>query len=368
MDREGLILIKERLKVFREKIEKENKEIEGFLVTNPKNLSYLSGFDGEGFALIGINGKNYLLTDSRYTEQAQKESPDFKILTDDPNKKNARMLAFKKILAQTKIKKIAFESNNLSYADFKKYSNNFESIEFLPTENIIELLRMIKDKEEIIKIKKAAQITTESLKDVFELMKPGMRELDIASELAYTMRKKGAQKEAFDIIVVSGERSSLVHGKPSEKKITEGELIIIDVGANYQNYNSDITRTIIMGKENAKQKEIFSIVLEAQNKALEFLKPGVKCKEVDSIARDIIGKKGYGEYFGHSLGHGVGLDIHELPPVSFSDDTVLLPGMVITIEPGIYLPEAGGVRIEDSVLITEEGYEILTWFPKILNL
>ena len=368
MEGEGLILIKERLKVFRDKIEKENKEIEGFLVTNLKNLNYLTGFDGEGFALIGTNGKNYLLTDSRYTEQAQKESPDFKILTDEPNKKNARILALKKILAQSKIKKIAFESNNLSYADFRKYSDSFESIEFLPTENIIELLRMIKYKEEIIKIKKAAQITTESLKDVFEIIKPGMRELDIASELAYTMRKKGAQREAFDIIVVSGERSSLVHGKPSEKKIVEGELIIIDVGANYQNYNSDITRTIIMGKENAKQKEIFSIVLEAQNKALEFLKSGVSCKEVDSTARDIIVNKGYGEYFGHDLGHGVGLDIHELPRVSFSDDTVLFPGIVITIEPGIYLPEVGGVRIEDSVLITEEGYEILTWFPKILNL
>ncbi|MBU4603032.1 Xaa-Pro peptidase family protein [bacterium] len=368
MEEEGLILIKERLKVFREKIEKEDKEIEGFLVTNLKNLNYLTGFDGEGFALIGTNGKNYLLTDLRYTEQAQKESPDFKILTDEPNKKNARILALKKVLAQSKIKKIAFESNNLSYADFKKYSDSFESIEFLPTENIIEQLRMIKDKEEIIKIKKAAQITTESLKDVFEIIKPGMRELDIASELAYTMRKKGAQKEAFNIIVVSGERSSLVHGKPSEKKIDEGELIIIDVGANYQNYNSDITRTIIMGKENAKQKGIFSIVLEAQNKALEFLKPGVSCKEVDSTARDIIVKKGYGEYFCHGLGHGVGLDIHELPRVSFSDDTVLLPGMVVTIEPGIYLPEVGGVRIEDSVLITEAGYEILTWFPKILNL
>jgi Xaa-Pro aminopeptidase len=178
MRRGGLILIKERLKIFRDKIEKENKEIEGFLVTNLKNLIYLSGFDGEGFAFIGTNGKNYLLTDSRYTEQAQKESPDFKILTDEPNKKDARVLALKKILAKNKIKKIAFESNNLSYADFKKYSDSFESIEFLPTENVIEQLRMIKDKEEIIKIKKAAQITTESLKDVFDIIEPGMRELD----------------------------------------------------------------------------------------------------------------------------------------------------------------------------------------------
>jgi len=350
-------LIKKRLKIFRDKIKKENKEIEGFLVTNLKNLNYLTGFDGEGFALIGASDKNYLLTDSRYTEQAEKESPDFKIITDEPKKKNARILAL-----------IAFESSNLSYADFKKYSESFESIEFFPTENIVEQIRMIKDKEEIIKMKKAAQITTESLKDVFELIKPGIRELDIASELAYTMRKKGAQKESFDIIVVSGERSSLIHGKPSEKKIVEGELIIIDVGANYHNYNSDITRTIIMGKENEKQKEIFSIVSEAQKKALEFLKPGLRCKEVDFVARNVIEKKGYGKYFGHGLGHGVGLEIHELPRVSFSDDTVLLPGMVVTIEPGIYLPEVGGVRIEDSVLITEESYEILTWFPKILNL
>jgi len=155
------------------------------------------------------------------------------------------------------------------------------------------------------------------------------------------------------------------------KNIDEGELITIDMGVNYQNYNSDITRTIIMGKENQKQKEIYSIVFEAQKAALNFLKPGVKCKEVDSVARDIITKKGYGKFFGHygkffghGLGHGVGLDIHELPRVSFSDNTVLLPGMVVTIEPGIYLPEVGGVRIEDSVLITEESYEILTWLPR----
>ncbi len=364
-------MFKERLKIFWDKIVKENMEIDGFLITNLKNLYYLSGFDGEGLALItnkGNEGKNYLITDSRYTEQAQKESPDFIILTDKPNKKNAQILSLKKILVKSKIKKIAFESNNLSYADFKKYSDSFDSIEFIPTENIIEQIRMIKDKEEIIKMKKAAQITTESLKDLFKTIEPGIRELDIASELAYTMRKKGAQKESFDIIVVSGERSSLVHGKPSEKKIDQGELIIIDVGANYQNYNSDITRTIIMGKEKKKQKDMYSIVLEAQEKALEFLKPGVKCKEVESIARDIIVKKGYGKYFSHGLGHGVGLDIHEFPWVSFRDDTVLLPGMVVTIEPGIYLPEVGGVRIEDSVLITEEGNEVLTWFPKILNI
>ena len=367
MEGEVVILIKKRLKIFKNKIEKENKEIEGFLVTNLKNLYYLTGFDGEGSALI-TNRNNYLLTDSRYTEQAEKESSNFKIITDDPKKKNARVLAMKKIIEKNKINKIAFESIDLNYADFIKYSDSFQSVEFLPTKNIVEQIRMVKDKEEIIKMKKAAQITTESLKEVFEIMEPGVRELEIASELAYTMRKKGAQKEAFETIVVSGERSSLPHGKPSEKKINEGELIIIDVGANYHSYNSDITRTIIIGRENKKQKKIFSIVSDAQKASLEFLKPGVKCKEVDFVARDIIAKKGYGKYFGHGLGHGVGLDIHEIPRVSSNDDTILLPGMVVTIEPGIYLPEVGGVRIEDSVLITEEGYEILTWFPKILNL
>ena len=367
MEGEVVILIKKRLKIFKNKIEKENKEIEGFLVTNLKNLYYLTGFDGEGSALI-TNRNNYLLTDSRYTEQAEKESSNFKIITDDPKKKNARVLAMKKIIERNKINKIAFESIDLNYADFIKYSDSFQSVEFLPTKNIVEQIRMLKDKEEIIKMKKAAQITTESLKEVFEIMEPGVRELEIASELAYTMRKKGAQKEAFETIVVSGERSSLPHGKPSEKKINEGELIIIDVGANYHSYNSDITRTIIIGRENKKQKKIFSIVSDAQKASLEFLKPGVKCKEVDFVARDIIAKKGYGKYFGHGLGHGVGLDIHEIPRVSSNDDTILLPGMVVTIEPGIYLPEVGGVRIEDSVLITEEGYEILTWFPKILNL
>ena len=367
MEGEVVILIKKRLKIFKNKIEKENKEIEGFLVTNLKNLYYLTGFDGEGFALI-TNRNNYLLTDSRYTEQAEKESSNFNIITDDPKKKNARVLAMKKIIEKNKINKIAFESIDLNYADFIKYSESFQSVEFLPTKNIVEQIRMVKDKEEIIKMKKAAQITTESLKEVFEIIEPGVRELEIASELAYTMRKKGAQKEAFETIVVSGERSSLPHGKPSEKKINQGELIIIDVGANYHSYNSDITRTIIIGRENKKQKKIFSIVSDAQKASLEFLKPGVKCKEVDFVARDIIAKKGYGKYFGHGLGHGVGLDIHEIPRVSSNDDTILLPGMVVTIEPGIYLPEVGGVRIEDSVLITEEGYEILTWFPKILNL
>jgi len=358
-------MIKKRLKIFRKKIFKEDKIFDGFLITNLENIFYLSSFNGEGTALI-TNDENYLFTDSRFLEQAQKESPDYKVITDEPNKKNARMLAIKKIIEKKKIKKIFFESGNLNYANFKKYSENFNMVEFLPTEDLVEQMRMVKDKGEIIKMKKAAQIATESLKEIFGKIKPGIREIDIAAELAYIIRKNGAEKEAFDTIVGSGKRSFLPHVKPSKKKIDMGEFILIDMGANYQNYKSDMTRTIILGKENEKQKEIFSIVLEAQQKALAFLKPGIECREIDIVARDIIKKRGY--KFRHGLGHGVGLCIHEAPYVSLKDDTVLSPGMVITIEPGIYLPEIGGVRIEDTVLITEDGYEILTSFPKNLNL
>jgi len=360
-------LLKDRVKRLREKIKKDQLEIDAFLVSNWKNLFYLSGFDGEGNALITKN-KFYLFTDPRYAEQAQKESPDSKIIVDETRKKDSRVLALKKIIEREKIKRIAIESESINYADYRKYEENFFSVEFIPTEKFIEQIRIIKDKEEITNIKRAAQITTESLKEVMESFTPGMRELDIATEIAYTMRKKGAQKEAFDLIVVSGYRTSLPHGKPSEKKINEGELITIDIGACYQSYNSDMTRTVILGKEDEKQKEIFSIVLEAQEEALQALKPGLKAKEIDAVARQLIEKKGYGKYFGHNLGHGVGLDIHELPGVSFNDETILSPGTVITIEPGIYLPEVGGIRIEDTVLITEDGYEILTWFPKVLNL
>jgi len=360
-------MIKKRLKTLRKKIFKDDKEVEGFLITNLKNIFYLSNFNGEGIVLITNSDENYLFTDSRFTEQAQKDSPDYKVITDEPTKKNARILALKEIIEKKKIRKIFFESTNLNYINFKRYSENFNMVEFIPAEDIIEQMRMVKDNNEIIKMKKAAQIATESLKELFRKIKPGIKEIDIAAELAYIIRKNGAQKEAFDTIVGSGERSFLPHVKPSEKKINMGELIIIDMGANYQNYHSDITRTIVLGKEKQKQKEIFSIVLEAQQRALNFLKPGIKCREVDFVARDIIEKRGYGKYFRHNLGHGVGLDIHELPYISLKDNTVLSPGMVITIEPGIYLPEIGGIRIEDTVLITEDGCEILTLFPKDLN-
>ncbi len=358
---------KDRVEKLRKKIIQEKLEIDAFLVSNWKNLFYLSGFDGEGNGLITKN-KFYLFTDPRYGEQAEKESPESEILVDEARKKDSRELALKKIIEKEKIKKIAIESESLYYSDFQNYQKYFPLVEYVSTKDFIEQIRMVKDKDEIISLKKAAQITTESLKEVLENLTPGVRELDIATEIAYTMRKKGAQKEAFDLIVVSGHRGSLPHGKPSEKKINEGELITIDIGAYFQNYNSDITRTILLGKENEKQKEIFSLVLEAQEEALKALKSGVKAKDIDSLARKFIEKRGYGKYFGHNLGHGVGLDIHELPGISFNNETILLPGMVITIEPGIYLPDIGGVRIEDTVLITEDGSEILTWFPKVLNL
>jgi len=352
---------------FREEVfKKKVTDINAFMISNLKNLYYLTGFDGEGIALITPDA-NIIFTDSRYTEQAKKESKDFEIITDEAAQKQARLKALNQNIEKYKIKRLAVEGDFVSYLNYKEY-NDFFSVELVDGKKAVEKLRIIKDKDEIIKIHKACQITTETLKEISDIIEPGMRELDIANELAYTMRKKGALGEAFEAIVVSGERTSLPHGKPSEKKINEGELITIDTGSNYQKYNSDMTRTFVIGKENNKQKEIYNIVFDAQKTALESVKPGLKCSELDKIARDIIKEKGYGQYFGHGLGHGVGLDIHESPRVSTNDETVLMPGMIITIEPGIYLPNVGGVRIEDTVLVTEDGYEVLTWFPKEMNI
>lgn len=359
-------MLEKRLIDLREEIFGKKRGIDGFLISSLSNLFYLTGFDGEGYALI-TKEKNILFSDPIYTEQAQKESHQFQVITDKAGEKEARTKSIKRIIKKEKIKKMAFEGHFLSYNDFKKYADSF-SIELVDGQGAVEKIRTVKDKNEIMKIRKSCRIITDSLEEVTELIEPGLSELDIATELAYTMRKKGAQKEAFEAIVVSGERSSLPHGIPSEQVIKEGELIIIDTGANYQRYNSDVTRTFIIGKENTKQKEIYQIVFEAQKRVLEALKPGIKCSEVDEIARGIIRKKGYGDYFAHALGHGVGLDVHESPIVSTNHSTVLVPGMVITIEPGIYLPGIGGVRIEDTVLITEDGYEILTWYPKTINI
>ena len=225
-------------------------------------------------------------------------------------------------------------------------------------------MRKVKDEQEIAAIREAIKITDHAFNTIIEKIKPGTAEEDIAVELEFLLRKLGASGKSFDFIIASGWRSALPHGVATEKRIAKNEFIVLDFGAIYKRYCSDLTRTVFVGEPSAKHVEIYNIVLEAQLAAIDRLKPGMSGKEVDSIARDIIKKKGYGDYFGHGLGHSVGLEIHEEPRLSPREEKIIEPGMIITVEPGIYIPNWGGVRIEDIVLVTKNGVEVLTQAQK----
>jgi Xaa-Pro aminopeptidase len=233
-------------------------------------------------------------------------------------------------------------------------------VKLAPTLGIIESLRVIKDEREILNIKKAISILGKGLSSILPMLKKKPKEREIALELEYQMKKFGAQKLSFDLIVASGKRSALPHGVASDKKISNGELVTIDLGCSYNGYHCDVTRTFIIGKPGKKQQEIYEIVRDARSIAIENIKPRMTCEEIDGKARDYIKNHGFDKYFGHGLGHGVGLDVHEEPRISKKVKEKIQKGMVFTVEPGIYIPDFGGVRIEDMVYVTESGCRVLT--------
>ncbi len=360
-------MIRDRNKKFWQEINSIGLNISAFLITNHKNVFYLSGFTGEGI-LLSTPTAGYLITDSRYTNQAEQEISNCEIIIQNLKQADAQTESLCEIISELKVKKLGFEAESLPVSSYLKYQSRMPRLKLHPSKGIIEKLRMIKDSNEIELLKKSAHIATFSFLQTIPLINNNISELAIAAHLDYNMRNNGAKKEAFNLIVTSGERGILIHGEPSAKKIVEGELIIIDFGCIFEMYNSDCTRSFILGDTGKKQKNIFDIIKETQVATLGQVAPGKCCCELDEFARTIINRRGYGEYFGHSLGHGVGLDIHELPRLSFNDKTILQPGMVVTIEPGIYMPGIGGVRIEDTVLITENGCQVLTVLPKKLYL
>ncbi|MBN2395091.1 MAG: aminopeptidase P family protein [Candidatus Atribacteria bacterium] len=359
-------MIEQRTKKLWEEIEKSGKELSLFLVTNPKNVFYLSGFTGEGI-LLSTPGKNYLITDSRYTEQANQEAKNCQIITQNSKMRDAQTETIRELVNQLGTKVIGYEPESLQVSSYLKYISLMKEMEFYPLHELIEKMRMLKDSAEIEVMKKSAQIATDSFRQTMSFLKEGISELAIAAQLNYNMRINGAKKEAFDLIVTSGERGIFIHGRPTEKKINQNELIIIDFGCIYEMYHSDCTRSVLLGTPSQEQKKIFEVIKQTQIETLGKVKAGQKCCDLDRFARDLIGESGYGSYFSHSLGHGVGLDIHEMPYLSPYDQTVLKPGMVVTIEPGIYIPHIGGVRIEDTVVVTEDGCQILTQLPKELT-
>lgn len=334
---------------------------DAFMISNATNWRYVSGFTGDAGTCVITDDRAIVFTDSRYVEQAQMEAPGFEVCVTVREKDVLRDR-----LMELGVKRLAFEKDHVTYSSWEKLKEKFEGVELVGVSGWVEELRAIKTSEEVKLISRAQEIADSALAMLLNSLKRGVCERDVALDLEFTMRKMGAQGPAFPIIVVSGERSSLPHGTPSERVFRDGDFVTIDWGAQVGGYCSDCTRTFIIGVADSRHEEIYRVVKAAQEEALAAVKPGGLAKDVDLAGRKVIEDAGYGEYFGHSIGHGVGLAVHERPVVGPKSDAVLEPGMVITVEPGIYVPGFGGVRIEDLVLVTDTGCKILSTNPKDL--
>lgn len=329
---------------------------QGVLISSKANIFYYSGFTSEDCLLYISNDRRALLTDSRYTVQAKQETSGFEIISDN----------ITDYLKSTEEKTILFEENYLTVGEKQRLEQKLQGKEFLPFQGSISNPRYIKDKEEIKKIKSAEALGDAAFEHILKIIKSGISEKDIALELEFFMKKNGASGLSFETICASGVRSSMPHGTASDKIIMPGELLTLDFGCVLDGYCSDMTRTVVIGKATDRQKEIYNLVLNAQKTALDALMPSLACADADKAARDVICSGGYKENFGHSLGHSVGIEIHEAPNLSPKSKDILTAGNVVTVEPGIYIEDFGGVRIEDLVVITDNGMENLTCSPKEL--
>lgn len=346
-----------------EELQKElnNRELDALLITSPVNRRYITGFTGtEGIVLIGRNTKKFI-TDFRYMDQANEQIKDFDII----EHKAGMLKTVQAELKRAKIETLGFEKSDVTYGLFEQFEKELK-VGLQPTDGLIESLRLLKNPEEIEILQYAAKIADNAFEHIKSFIKPGVREIEISNELEFFMRKLGATSSSFDIIVASGIRSSLPHGVASNKKIETGELVTMDFGALYNGYCSDITRTVAVGEISNELETIYDTVLTAQKKGVEGIKPGMTGREADALTRNHIVEEGFGGYFGHSTGHGLGMDVHESPALSPKSETVLKSGMVVTVEPGIYVPNLGGCRIEDDILITKDGNIRLTTCSKEL--
>ncbi|MGC8903141.1 MAG: M24 family metallopeptidase [Fervidobacterium sp.] len=330
--------------------------------SNSVTTRYLSGFTGSFSALLITPKRHIIVTDSRYWTQVKQES-DFELVKYIPPKTFLDTVA--DLVKSMEFQKVAIEKDRISASHFEALSEKLK-IEFEDISSLLFNIRAKKSDEEVEKIKIAVQIAQEAFMKMLEIAKVGMKEYELASYLEYQMKLLGAEDKAFDTIIASGYRGALPHGKASDKIIEKGEPVVVDWGARYKGYNSDITRVFCIGEPDDKVKQIHKVVYEAQQKALNVIKAGITGREVDGIARNHITECGYGEYFGHGLGHGLGLEVHENPSLSYKNDKLLEVGNVVTVEPGIYLEGEFGIRIEDDVVIKENGCEILTTLTREL--
>lgn len=329
-------------------------ELHAIFISSAHNRRYITGFTGSSAYVYISARKKVLMTDFRYMEQAAMTCPDFEILD---YMKLGLNETIKKIMELDGTKTLGYENHHLTVKAFDFHKGHLEEVEWIPLEDMLEKLRMVKDQSELDLIEYASSIGDAAYKHILEYVSVGMREIDVALELEMFMKKKGASRLSFESIVASGKRSSLPHAEPTTKTINKGDFVTLDFGCVYEGYCSDMTRTFVMGEADADQIRVYNTVFKAQELALGAIKAGMTGKEVDFVARTYIYDQGYEGYFGHGLGHSLGLEVHENPRLSEQGHMTLQEGMVVTIEPGIYIPDFGGVRIEDLIVVTKEGYK-----------
>lgn len=352
----------ERLRKLREKLAEHN--FDALLVTEIHNIFYLSGFTGSTAALLVTGNSSHILVDPRYTTQAKGECPSAEVIE---YRGKSTIAAAAELINEIKPAVTGFEADDItviSHRDLRNLTNT--GIKYRTTKGLVQELRSIKDEHEIRLIRDAVQIADATYDFLLKNLVTGIPEYDAALLVDSTLRRLGADKEAFETIAASGPNAACPHASPTDAIITTGQMLKLDYGARLNKYNSDITRTVFFGKASDKYKEVYSIVLDAQIKAIEAIAPGKTGREIDAVARDYITSMGYGDNFGHGLGHALGIEVHDGPAFSKMSDIVLKPGMVATVEPGIYIEGWGGVRIEDDVLVTETGVEIITKATKEL--
>jgi len=345
-----------RIAKLRDRLRQE--KLDWMLIGSPENRRYLSGFTGSfGFLLISQQ-EALLATDFRYYRQVEEQAPDVSLA----KLEGASMKALASILQQ-KIadgSRLGFEAEHLTVALYEQIRSTSEEAEWVPTQGLVEGLRAVKEPEELEAIRRAVALGDEALESVLPTMRPGMTEREVAWRLESYMREHGASKISFDTIVGSGPNGANPHATVSERPLAVGEPIVIDMGCVLDGYCSDMTRTLVLGEPDGRFVELYDLVLRAQETAEQGIRAGMTGKEADALARSVIANAGHGEHFGHSLGHGVGLEVHELPFVSARSEAPLAEGMVITVEPGVYIPGWGGIRIEDMAVVRTDGLEVLT--------
>jgi len=343
-----------------------DKSLPALLVADERNVTYLTGFTGDSSYLVVAPDRELLLSDRRYTQQLEEECPGLELAIREPGTTLGQLTAT--VLGKLGLSAVGVETESLTVAALERLKEQLKSTQFAQTSGLVESLREIKDEGEVAEIRHAIDIAQRAFAVIRASLRPGRSEKEIGDELEYQIRLFGGTCGAFPAIIGVGPRAALPHGRPiASSRIGDDDFVLIDWGARGRLYHSDLTRVLVTGKLSPQLERVYGVVLNAQRQAIAAIRPGAVLKEVDGAARKVIADAGFGAAFGHSLGHGIGLAVHEQPRLAPDQDRTLRPGMVVTVEPGIYLPNWGGVRIEDDVLVTPDGCEVLTSVPSELE-